>query len=183
MKLLLSKSLAFVPWLAACTIFSAHGQQVTFQGTVYNASCTATVQTGGGTVTLPPATVSQLGSQGATANETPFVMAVTGCGAQPGISVKTYFYNTTAGAVSNGRLNTIPDRGWQFQLLPATGATQLEVGTSPTPPAYSANSDLGYSIASGTANINYRVRYFRSSTSSITPGAASATANYVLQYN
>jgi len=176
----LHQSLALLPLAAACIAFNAHAQQVTFQGTVNVVTCTGNVTTGGGTVSLSPVTSDQLPASGSFAGETPFIMAVTGCGANPGVTAKTYFYNTTSGAVTNGRLNTNPSRGWQFQILPATGTTQLEVGTSATPPAPSANIDPGGSIASGSVNITYRVRYYRSA--ALTAGSASATANFVLQY-
>jgi len=179
MKLSLSKPLALLPLVAAFGAFSAHAQQVTFQGTVAVVSCSASVSTGGGTVALPLVMSDQLPNVGSTASETPFVVAVTGCGANPGVTAKTYFYNTTAGTVTDGRLNTNPARGWQFQILPATGTTQLPVGTSATPPTPST-IDPGASIGSGSANITYRVRYYRNA--ALTAGSASATANFVLQY-
>jgi len=179
MKLSLNKPFALLPLLAAFGAFNAHAQQVTFQGTVAIVSCTATVTTGGGTVSLPLVMGSQLPNVGSVAGITPFVVAVTGCGQNPGVTAKAYFYNNTANAVTGGRLNTNPNRGWQFQLLPATGTAQLPVGTSATPPAPFAG-DPGGSIASGSANITYRVRYYRSA--ALTAGNASATANFVLQY-
>jgi len=180
MKLGLNKPFALLPLLAAFGAFNAHAQQVVnFQGTVAIVSCNATVITGGGTVSLPLALSDQLPAVGSTTGDTTFVVGVTGCGANPGVTAKTYFYNATAGAVTSGRLNTNPDRGWQFQILPDMGATQLNVGTSATPSAPAAH-DPGASIASGSANITYRVRYYRSA--ALTAGNASATANFVLQY-
>jgi len=179
----LKSSLVLLPLAAACAALNVHAQSiVTFQGTVMSSSCTASVTTGGGTVSLPMVMASDLsGGAGTTAGATPFVVAVVGCGASPGITAKTYFYNTAANAVTDGRLNTLPAKGWQFQIVHPTAETQFPVGTSPTPPAPAANPDPGASIASGTANINYRVRY-RSNSATITPGAASATANFVLQF-
>jgi len=179
MKLSLNKPFALLPLLAAFGAFNAHAQQVTFQGQVAVVSCNATVTTGGGIVSLPLATSDQLPAVGSTAGMTTFVVGVTGCGANPGVTAKTYFYNVTAGAVTGGRLNTTPDLGWQFQILPATGTAQLDVGTSATPSAPSTN-DPGASIASGNADITYRVRYYRSA--ALVAGSASATANFVLQY-
>jgi len=180
MKLGLNKPFALLPLVAACGAFNAHAQQVvTFQGEVALISCNATVTTGGGTVSLPLATSDQLTGVGSTTGDTTFVVGVTGCGANPGVTAKVYFYNTTANAVTGGRLNTNPALGWQFQILPATGTAQLDVGTSATPSAPSA-IDPGGSIASGSANITYRVRYYQSA--ALAAGSASATANFVLQY-
>jgi len=177
----LNRSIALLPLAAACALFGASAQAqstVTFQGTVASVSCTATVTTGGGTVTLPLIMADALPNNNSTAGATTFTVAVTGCGNNPGVTAKIYFYNATANAVSGGRLNTNPARGWQFQLLPATGNAQLPVGQNATVVPFAG--DPGGSIATGATNINYRVRYFRNG--NLTPGNASATANFVLYY-
>jgi len=177
MKLSLNKPFTLLLLVAAFGAFNVHAQQVTFQGRLAVVSCNATVNSGDNTVSLPLITSDQLPAVGSTVYGRSFFVNVTGCGANPGVLARAYFYSTTTGAVTNGRLNTTPNRGWQFQIETLAGGV-VDVGTSTTPP--SSSNDFGMSIASGNANLLYTVSYYRSA--ALTAGNASATANFVLQY-
>jgi len=173
----------FALWRLAivCSVFavSVHAQQavVQIQGELTSVSCTATVN-GGSPVQLPSIKKADIPKVGDTAGTTTFTVNVYGCNVNSGATVKAYFY---ANHTSNGRLNITSGAGsgWQYQLLPASGNSQLDVKSSSTP---SNNSvDSGKTISSASANINYRVRYYRSSNSA-TEGYGYTSVNVALFY-
>jgi len=173
------KSFTILSLAVSCAVPSTSVQAqaaiVTIQGALTSDSCTASVN-GGSPVTLPNAKESDIPNVGNTTGETPFTVSVTDCGGNTGKTVKAYFY---ANHVTNGRLNITSGggAGWQYQLLPATGTTQLDVQTSATP---SNNAgDSGVVISGSSANVNYRVRYYRSA-SAVTVGSGNTTVNLAL---
>jgi len=182
----LRNTLAVLPLAAACAAFgsAAQAQQVTINGTVENITCTPSVNGGGinGTVTLLAATNQDLPSVGSTAKEQAFTIGLTGCGTGSSLRAKSYFYSTTTGAVSNGKLNLTTGStgsGWQYELLSGTsGSNVLSIGTvaAVTPHV----GDSGESINSGSATLTYRARYYRSGT--IGEGSGTATVTYAMYY-
>jgi len=191
MKRKLHKTLALLPLAAACAAVGSSAQaqavistpsEVHFVGKVVKASCTVSIN-GGNTVNLPLITSADLtDTVGKTVGEKAFVIEATGCGKNPGIFAKAYFYNTTSGAVTDTRLNiTSGDgKGWQYELLPESGTTPLQVGTAATPVITSA-ADLGKDLVNGDGDLDltYRVRYYRTA-DTFGAGVGNATANYVL---
>jgi len=188
MKLKLHKTLAVLPLAAACATFGAsvQAQQVPavikFEGKVAKITCTAKIA-GGDTVTLPLIQESDIAGVGDFGGEKDFTVEVKSCGKNPGIFAKAYFYNTTANAVDDGRLTLAPGssgEGWQYQLLPAGQTTQLDVGTQATVAPNNDNT-TGGDLASGGANLQYKVRYYRSAVA-LTAGTGKAQATYVLYF-
>jgi len=186
MKPTLRKTLAVLPLAAACAAFgsAAQAQTLNIGGQVKNISCTASIP-GGNVLNLPIAQPSDLPNPGTLAHLTVFTIALTACDASDnGLLARAMFYNTTAGAVSNGRLNptfTGGGAGWQYVFRVGTaGGNSAIVRTSPTI-VVQAN-DPGATIANGAANLRYRVMYRRNDTGPLTAGKGTASVNYVLYY-
>jgi len=178
MKRNLHKTL--LPLAVACATLgsAAQAQLLTINGSVSDNPCTLAVA-GGGAITMPGITAAALPNVGSFAGETTFTINLTNCPTVPGQFAKIHFYNTTSGTVNNGRLNPSSGNGWQFQMLPATGTTQLDVYTNASP--VNQANDPGVNISSGSGNVDYRIRYYRTGTLS-NFGAASAQANMVAYY-
>jgi len=190
MKPTLRKTLAVLPLAAACAAFGSAAQAqnaINIGGEVKNISCTASV-VGGNTVNLPIAQPSDLPSPNSVAHHTPFTIALTGCGTGAnGTVARAMFYNTTAGAVSNGRLNPTFNPttagGWQYAFRTvgnAGGNVDVPVRTSDT--IVVQTGDSGVPIVNGAANLRYAVRYRRNATGPLTPGKGTASVNYVVYY-
>jgi len=179
----LGKTLALLPLAAACFGASVHAQNITFTGTVNAASCTATI-TGGTnpTILIPPVSQQQIPSVGSVGGGTTFTVNLAACGSGATQLAKIYFYNATPGAVASGRLVApAPAAGWAIEMISgAAGAsTQIPFGTNATP--VNNPGDPGVSITSGTGTLQYHVRYVRTATT-LVPGTANMTANYVVHY-
>jgi len=104
-----------------------------------------------------------------------------------GLTVKTYFYNATPGAVVDGRLQKGEGTGagWEYEIFPTASygappiTTRLHVGTSPVP--VPAAYDPGYIVgAPGVPDIWYAVRMRRNG--ELVAGKSTATATMVLYY-
>jgi len=173
------KTLALLPLAAACAAFGTVAQaQVTFSGAVVSGTCQVAIL-GGNTVALTPITSDQFPNVGDAAGLRSFTVRVTGCGNTPGVTAKVHFHAPAAN-VSGGRLKpTLANAGWEFQLYPAVSNSQLNVATNATP--VNQTGDAGGSIATGSADIVYRVRYRRAS-ANVAFGASSAQASMVLYY-
>jgi len=185
-KPVLRKTLAVLPLAAACAAFGSAAQAqnaINIGGEVKNISCTANIP-GGNTVNLPIAQLSDLPNVGATVHYTTFTIALTACAAgTDGIVARAMFYNTAAGAVTNGHLNPTfsPANagGWQYRFLAVGGGgNNVPVRTSAS--IVVQTNDPGATITNGAANLNYRVGYIR--TGALTPGKGTASVNYVLYY-
>jgi len=150
---------------------------VTIQGQLTSVSCTANVNNGS-PVILPPVKRTEIFNVGSTSGFTTFTVNVYGCNVNAGATVKAYFY---ASHVTDGRLNITSGggSGWQYELFPATGNTRLNVQTSSTPSNNTA--DPGKAISGASANIDYRVRYYRSAANA-TEGSGNTTVNLALFY-
>jgi len=184
MKHTLHKTLAVLPLAAACAVFGTSAQaqqQITFNGKVAKVSCTPQAPAGN-SVNLPVVQTSDFNNN--VAGETAFSFSLVDCGPNPSITAKLYFYNDTPSLVVNDRLELMSGgsgSGWQYELLPRTGATPLKVGTSAT--VVESADDEGVGLASGSGILEYRVRYYSSAPDSITAGTGSAQATYVMYYN
>jgi len=188
MKYTLHKTFAVLPLVAACAVFGASAQAqsavpavIKFEGKVAKVTCTSTIA-GGDTVTLPLVHESDMPDVNDTAGEKDFTVEVTGCGNNPGVFAKAYFYNTSADAVKDGRLTLAPGSsgsGWEYQLLPAGRTTQLNVGTQAA--VVESTDDTGGELGTGSASLKYKVRYYRSAVS-LSAGTGSAQATYVLYF-
>jgi len=188
MKLVLRKALAVLPLAAACAAFgsAAQAQQViTIGGEVKDISCTATIP-GGNALTLPHAEPAELPNAGSIAHQTVFTIALTACAAGSDNTVaRAMFYNTTAGAVTNGRLNPTftPANagGWQYMFRAGTTGTVAVPVRTGTGIVVQAN-DPGATITNNAANLRYRVMYYRTNSATLEPGKGAASVNYVLYY-
>jgi len=173
--------------LAAGALFgtAAQAQQlINFESSVVQPACTPNLDLSGGvdaTINLPAVAGSSLKDIGMTAGEKTFVIDLTACGVglPSNAKARAYFYNATANAVTDGRLNKLSGTGagWQYQLLSKSGPA-MTVGTSAT--VVPDTSDVGVSISAGTGTLQYRVRYYRND--SITNGSLVSNATYVLYY-
>jgi len=189
MKPTLRKTLAVLPLTAACAAFgsAAQAQTLNIGGEVKGISCTASI-VGGNTVNLPIAQPSDLPNGGSTAHQTMFTIALTGCGAGAnGTVARAMFYNITAGAVSNGRLNPTFNPttagGWQYAFRSVgAGSGNVDVPVRTSDSIVPQTGDLGATIANGAVNLNYRVMYRRNNTGALMPGKGTASVNYVLYY-
>jgi len=153
---------------------------ITFQGTLTHSGCTPSIQNGGQIITLPTIDAGDIPNVGDVSTATPFTVSLGGCGAQPGVTAKIYFYSSF---VTDGRLDKSgggDGEGWQYQLLPANSDTQLDVGTSILPSQDAAHDDGG-DLSTGLVDIGYRVRYYRSAVS-VTPGSMQAQASMVVYF-
>jgi len=189
MKPTLRKTLAVLPLAAACAAFGSAAQAqnaINIGGEVKNISCTANIP-GGNTVNLPIAQPSDLPNANSAAHSTQFTIALTACAAGAnGTVARAMFYNTTAGAVSSGRLNptfTGGGAGWQYAFRTVgagSGNVDVPVRTSAT--IVVQTNDPGATIANGAANLRYAVRYRRNATGPLMPGKGTASVSYVLYY-
>jgi len=187
MKPTLRKTLTALPLAVACAALgsAAQAQTLNISGAVKDMSCTATIS-GGNTLNLPVAEPSDLPSAGSIAHRTVFTIALTACGADAnGSTARAMFYNTTASAVSNGRLNPTftptTAGGWQYMILASnTGNTTVPVRTSSA--IVTQTNDPGVVIASNAANLRYRIAYRRNDSGNLSPGTGTASVNYVLYY-
>jgi len=135
-----------------------------------------------GVLVLGRLVLDALPAIGSTVDAGRFSIFLGTCGFSAETVVSTWFYNSTAGAVSHGRLNPLSgsSAGWQYQFLSAgMGNTQLNVGITPTVAVSAVN--LG-AQAFTTPSLDYRVRYYRSSVTLI-PGSSSAYVTYVLYHH
>jgi len=184
MKPALRKTLAVLPLVAACAAFgaAAQAQTLSISGKVQDISCTATLP-GGNTVNLPVAEPGDLPAVGTRAHSTPFTISLTGCGGgNDGLLARAMFYNSTPGTVTLGRLNLAASStgsGWQYEFRNSSGASFVNIRRSPD--IVIQSTDPGVTIASGAANLTYRVMYYRSSGTLIT-GTGTASVNFVLYY-
>jgi len=179
MKRHYSKVLVGVLLCAAWGSTAMAQSKVTFTGEVYNNTCAATINnSSSATVNLSPVSTSALSSIGSMSLPQFFDIALTGCNAFNGHTVKAYFYQTNAVA---GRLvkdtgDSNPGAGWSYQLTDATGNNYFDVGITST--VVPSNVATSTSVSSGSGTLTYGVRYVR--TGSLTPGKMKATATYVI---
>jgi len=145
-------------------------------------SLTRTADADDGVLVLGRLALSALPVIGSTADAGRFSISLGACGGGSHAVFSAWFYNSTAGAVSHGRLNRLSGSGagWQYQVLPmGAGNTQLDVGISPT----LAVSAIGLDAQTGNAaSLDYRVRYYRSGVALIAGDSISA-ATYVLYHH
>jgi len=152
---------------AACAVSVTSGWASNFfvQGGLAGTAClpslTHTAETADGTVTLGRLAPNALSVIGSTVDAGRFSIALDACGFSADTVISTWFYSSTAGAVSHGRLNPLSGNhaGWQYQFLPpGAGNTQLDVSTSPA----IAVSPVHLGAQAVATNLDYRVRYYRS---------------------
>jgi len=209
--------------LGLAYIGAAQADVVTFDTEVVQVACTPDLNHSGApsaTIFLPDIRVSALGTKaGDTAGETPFEIDLRACGDKvpAGTLAGAYFYGTgfydkgstwtsttnRERGVFNGRLiGSTSDNGsgWHYQLLPGSGAQQIDVLTSSGKPADAVLAKLpSVDVSSGSGTLNYRVRYYRVHTSTafyprggvktedktpaqVNPGTRTAQVTYVLYY-
>lgn len=144
---------------------------VTFNGSLVNSTCTIT---GGGnqTVTLPTLSTATLASAGATAGDTLFNIALTGCTAT---SANAYFEAGANTDASTGRLKTNATN-LQIQLLNSTGSVINVAGASTA-----AQNTTAVNVSSGSGQQSFIARYY--ATGATVPGAVTSSVTYSMVYN
>jgi len=177
--------------LLGCAAQAALAQEhiATFSGTVVADSCTVSVNGTGsqdGTVTLEPVlSNNDLLGNNTFAGETAFTLELSDCGLTNG-TMRAHFYNAEQNAVSSGRLNktdpTGTGSGWSIQLRSSDDKILLFYATSVV--TQNMNDPGGVLDATGSTNITYKARYYRTSVQTpIVPGTLRGNATYVLYYN
>ncbi len=136
---------------------------------VINPSCSVTANPVN--VTLPSISSASLGSVGATAGTTPFAIALNCPSGAAGATLSIQLdYNGTASGIQG--------------VLTPTGGSSAGVGVqvlnqSSNPVTFGTQQTVG-TIATGSSNISYFARYYRTGT--ITPGTLQASATFTLLY-
>lgn len=134
-----------------------------------NPSCSVT--TNPVNVTLPPITSSALGSIGATAGTTAFGIALNCPSGASGATLSIELdYNGTASGIQG--------------VLTPTGGTSAGVGVqvlnqSSNPVTFGTPATVG-TISTGSTNVSFFARYYRTGT--VTPGTLQASATFTLMY-
>jgi major type 1 subunit fimbrin (pilin) len=160
--------------LAACTAHAADGT-ITFQGTITDVTCAASVSGQGqnATLTLPTVSTTTLASSGATAGTTPFTIALSGCTGATANQARTRFEIGANVNVTTGRLTNGGTAGNVNLQLLASDNTVITLGAS-TP------YDVPVSITSGSGSLQYAVRYY--ATGAATAGTVSSSVEYTIVY-
>ena len=146
---------------------------ITFNGTVTASSCTINSGTGSFAVTLPSVANTTLASSGATAGQTQFNIALTGCTAAA--TASTFFEQ---GANVNPVLGTLTSTGTaanvELQLMNSDGTTPINLLNTST------NTTSAAVTSAGGGTLSYYVRYY--ATGASTAGSVTATEQYTINY-
>jgi len=158
-----------------------------FFGRVRDVACTATVNGQGptGYVILPDALVSNFPTVGSTFGSTPFYIELADCPLRsrtdPQIMAWPYFFAGHANAAT-GRLNNIPGIGQAIGIdleLATDKQDAFRVYQGATPFG-NQGPVAGVATDTGTAKIDYTVRYYRAG--AITPGAVRSNVDYIVYF-
>jgi major type 1 subunit fimbrin (pilin) len=147
---------------------------ITFTGQLNTATCTIT---GGGnqTVTLPTLSTAALTSAGATAGDTLFNIAVTGCTA--GLTTANAYFEAGGNIdTATGRLkNTAATNNVQIQLLNGSGTVVNLAGVA------GSQNTAAATLTSGAGTQSFIARYY--ATGATTAGAVASSVTYSMVYN
>jgi len=182
-------ALALLLGCAAQAALAQQEQIATFSGTVVADVCTVSVNGTGsedGTVAFEPVLSNNaLNRADTVAGETAFTLELSDCGLTSG-TMRAHFYNSAAGAVTNGLLNKTDTSGtgsgWSIQLRSSDDKPLYFYTTSVV--AQNMADPGGVLDATGSTSITYKARYYRASAKTpIVPGTLRGHATYVLYYN
>jgi len=174
--------------LATGAIFCAAAQaqnNIDFQGRYIAISCTADFEGSGsasGGVSMPNVDQTFLVNAGDVAGEKTFTIGLSGCGTNPNTTARAHFYADPQN-VADGRLvldSSSSGSGWQYQILPMGASTQLDIKTSAS--IAPELTDPGVEVSLGSGNLQYRVRYYRTS-GSLTTGTGIAQGSYAIYFD
>ncbi|HEV6965650.1 fimbrial protein [Roseateles sp.] len=143
---------------------------ITFNGNLVASTCTIT---GGGnqTVTLPTLSTSTLASAGATAGDTLFTIALTGC---TGTQATTFFEAGANTDATTGRLKTNATNV-QIQLLTDAAVVVNLAGAA-------GSQNIGtVDTSTGSGSQSFIARYY--ATGATSAGAVSSSVTYSMIYN
>lgn len=178
-QLILALAAVFTGLAGVTPVAQAADGTITFNGEVTATTCliNGSVSPANLTVTLPTVSTSALGVAGATAGDTGFTLALTGCSAS-GQGVTTHFEAGTHVDVATGRLNNTSGSApeVQIQLLNAQGGV-IKVGAS----AVQQNAGTPVTITGGSATMNYTARYYANGAAA-TPGTVTTSVTYTVAY-
>lgn len=161
-------------------LFGANAQAnntITFIGEVSDQTCDVTINGNASnpTVLLPTVSTADLASAGATAGETAFTIAVSGCtAAAQALPINTVFVgNSVTGAGNLGNTGTATNVA--LQLLDGVGGTGINLIGGATV------AGLNLDAAATSASYDFAVQYI-TETGTATSGSVTGSVQYAVSY-
>ena len=166
----------FMGLLGICVSMAVHSfdGQINFTGNITTPTCRVNNGAGAINVKLPTVSSSSLSSNGQTAGSTDFIIKLSDCDDVP--NVGAFFENSADVSPTDGRLvNSLnPRSNVQLELINKNLNT-IQLGRG------EAEQGIQYfDIKNGSANLEYKVRYY--ATGQALPGAVQAATTFLLVY-
>lgn len=156
----------------------AYDGTISFTGDISTASCTISVAGGGnnGVIRLPSISTKALPAALATAGATPFSISLSGCTGSA-TQAAVWFENDSNVNASGRLVNSGTATNVDVAIYNLNSSTHIPIGQTSTT---FGSSGAAFTINSGSATLNYLVRYH--ATGIATAGTVAASVNYTVQY-
>jgi major type 1 subunit fimbrin (pilin) len=177
-KLLLSAALVASVGVAALAprTASAVDGTITITGNVNASTCQISGANSPATiaVALPTVSTTSLNAAGAVAGRTPFIIALTGCGA---LTKATTFFEPGPTIMADGNLKNASGTatGVEVQLLNGADFSAIKLAA-----ASGSQNSTPATLASGAANLSYYAQYF--ATAAAGAGTVSTSVQFTMIY-
>ncbi|MGC1065325.1 fimbrial protein [Pantoea agglomerans] len=163
--------------LVSASVFAASDNTINFQGEVTTETCSVSVNGNNASpvVLMPTVSTSDLAASGATAGDTTFTVAVSGCAGDSTSATKisTVFVGNNVSAAGN-LSNTGTAKNVEVQILdPKDAVVNLTSG-------YTGSGDLTLQTGETSGSATYSARYYASGTP--TAGTVTASLQYAVTY-